>query len=63
MSAAVELHISVHRLFFFCVQILQSSRPEATVIWRRSIDDLGLMVQTSKAEAVESGADHHRNHY
>jgi len=31
-SVAAELQTSVRRLFFFCMQILQSSRPEAAVI-------------------------------
>ncbi len=61
-SAAPDLQISARRVFFFSMQTLQSSGAHPTVIWPWSTDDLGLMLQYSKADPAESGPEVYRNH-
>jgi len=62
-SAALELQISAHRLFFFCMQTLQSSGADPTVIWPWFTDHLALMLQSSRADAAEPEPEIYRNRY
>ncbi len=56
-SATLDPQNSASRLFLFCMQMPQSSRAEATVIWGWSIDDLGLILKRSRADAADPGAE------
>ena len=71
-STALEPQNSGHRPFFFCMQIQQYSKAEATVIWgwcimlkwclnyASCIDGLGLILQWSRAKSTDTGPEHCR---
>ncbi len=62
LSAALELQMSAHRPFFFCMQTLQASEADPEEVWAWSTDGLRLILQYSRLDAAESGPEPCKNY-